>query len=101
MMLDYDYEALREIGRIAVAIARDEMAKAVTPGITTKELDEIGARILKEHGAESAPIVMYDFPGATCISVNEVAAHGIPGICHSRRRYRQCRCLCRKEWLLF
>ena len=37
MMLDYDYEALREIGRI-VAIARDEMAKAVTPGITTKEL---------------------------------------------------------------
>ncbi|RDB32653.1 type I methionyl aminopeptidase [Exiguobacterium sp. RIT594] len=78
MMLDYDYDALREIGRI-VAIARDEMANAVKPGITTKELDEIGARILKEQGAESAPIVMYDFPGATCISVNEVAAHGIPG----------------------
>ncbi len=77
-VLDYDYEALREIGRI-VAMARDEMADAVKPGITTKELDDIGARILKEQGAESAPIVMYDFPGATCISVNDIAAHGIPG----------------------
>ena len=77
-MLDYDYDALREIGRI-VALARDEMAKAVTPGITTKQLDEIGQRILEAEGAASAPITMYEFPGYTCISVNEIAAHGIPG----------------------
>ncbi len=78
MMLDYDYDALREIGRI-VALARDEMAKAVKPGMTTKELDAIGQRILEEEGAASAPITMYEFPGYTCISLNDVAAHGIPG----------------------
>ncbi|MDL5377477.1 type I methionyl aminopeptidase [Exiguobacterium mexicanum] len=77
-MLDYDYDALREIGRI-VALARDEMAKAVEPGMTTKQLDEIGQRILEAEGAASAPITMYEFPGYTCISINEVAAHGIPG----------------------
>ena len=77
-MLDYDYDALREIGRI-VALARDEMAKAVRPGMTTKELDAIGQRILEEEGAASAPITMYEFPGYTCISLNDVAAHGIPG----------------------
>lgn len=76
-MFDYDYDALREIGRI-VASARDEMAKAVTPGMTTKELDAIGQRILEQEGAASAPITMYDFPGYTCISINDVAAHGIP-----------------------
>ncbi len=48
-MLDYDYDALREIGRI-VALARDEMAKAVKPGMTTKQLDEIGQRILEAEG---------------------------------------------------
>lgn len=78
MMLDYDYDALREIGRI-VALARDEMAKVVKPGMTTKELDAIGQRVLEEEGAASAPITMYEFPGYTCISLNDVAAHGIPG----------------------
>lgn len=77
-MFDYDYDALREIGRI-VARARDEMAQAVKPGMTTKELDAIGQRVLEEEGAASAPITMYEFPGYTCISINEVAAHGIPG----------------------
>jgi methionyl aminopeptidase len=69
---------LRAIGRIC-AIARDHMASAMRPGMTTAELDDIGARILAEHGARSAPIITYDFPGATCISVNEEIAHGIPG----------------------
>ena len=55
------------------------MLDAVEPGISTRELDDIGARILKEHDANSAPIVMYEFPGATCISFNNEAAHGIPG----------------------
>jgi methionyl aminopeptidase len=47
--------------------------------VTTLELDEIGRKIMEEHGAQSAPQVTYDFPGATCISVNEEIAHGIPG----------------------
>src|SRR5688572_6027786 len=55
------------------------MAAALRPGITTLELDDIGRKVLDEHGAQSAPEVSYDFPGATCISVNEEIAHGIPG----------------------
>ena len=73
-----ELERLKEIGRIC-AVAREAMATAMRPGMTTAELDEIGRKILAGNGAESAPIVTYDFPGATCISVNEEIAHGIPG----------------------
>ena len=47
--------------------------------MTTRELDALGARLLERQGARSAPQLTYDFPGATCISINEEAAHGIPG----------------------
>src|SRR5947209_7019403 len=55
------------------------MATAVRPGITTAELDQIGAKVLERHGAESAPPKVYNFPSAVCISVNDEAIHGIPG----------------------
>src|SRR5690606_27911495 len=55
------------------------MEQHVRPGITTAELDAIGRAFLEAHGALSAPDHVYDFPGATCISVNNEAAHGIPG----------------------
>ena len=42
-------------------------------------MDEIGGRLFKEKGAVSAPIAEYDFPGYTCISVDNEVAHGIPG----------------------
>jgi methionyl aminopeptidase len=73
-----ELERLKAIGRI-VARTLEAMAAALRPGITTAELDAIGARLLAEAGARSAPQVSYDFPGATCISVNEEVAHGIPG----------------------
>jgi len=75
---DEQLEKLKDIGRIC-AMAREVMAEAMRPGMTTLELDEIGARFLAKHGAVSAPVLTYDFPGATCISVNEEIAHGIPG----------------------
>ncbi|MBY0316336.1 MAG: type I methionyl aminopeptidase [Bdellovibrionales bacterium] len=70
--------ALRKIGRI-VANCLQAMGRALEPGMTTRELDEIGRKYLELHGATSAPELCYKFPGATCISVNEEAAHGIPG----------------------
>lgn len=73
-----DIEGLRQIGRI-VARTIKEMREAVRPGMTTKELDELGGQILKRYGANSAPIKEYNFPGYTCISLNQEAAHGIPG----------------------
>lgn len=73
-----DLQALLRIGKI-VALALQEMRKGLRVGMTTAELDEVGAAVLKQHGARSAPQLVYNFPGATCISLNEVAAHGIPG----------------------
>lgn len=75
---DKDLEGLKAAGR-AVALTIAGMREQVKPGMTTRELDEIGAALLKGFGARSAPQVTYDFPGATCISINEEAAHGIPG----------------------
>ncbi|HTO33826.1 MAG TPA: type I methionyl aminopeptidase [Pararhizobium sp.] len=75
---DEDLERLKEIGRIC-ANAIQVMAGALEPGMTTAELDAIGRKVLEDAGARSAPELSYDFPGATCISVNEEVAHGIPG----------------------
>jgi methionyl aminopeptidase len=72
-----DVFGLKAIGAI-VANTLQHMAASMKPGMTTKELDDIGRRYLASHGARSAPEITYDYPGATCISVNECVAHGIP-----------------------
>lgn len=73
-----DIDGLKEIGKI-VALTINEMKSHARVGITTKELDDIGGLFLKRHGAVSAPKTTYNFPGNTCISINQEAAHGIPG----------------------
>ena len=72
-----DIEGLKRVGAV-VAAARDAMAARVAPGVTTAELDAVGKEILDRHGARSAPQLAYGFPGATCISVNDRLAHGVP-----------------------
>lgn len=73
-----ELEALKEIGRI-VANTLQAMGAALEPGMTTAELDALAREMLEREGALSAPQSDYGFPGATCISVNEEIAHGIPG----------------------
>jgi methionyl aminopeptidase len=58
------------------------MRRAVRPGVSTLELDQVGASVFRRFGARSGPQLDYGFPGANCISVNDEAVHGIP----SRRR---------------
>src|SRR5690349_21258519 len=70
-------DKLRAIGRL-VARTLAAMGKVLEPGMTTKELDDIGRALLEKEGARSAPEVTYNFPGATCISVGPDCAHGIP-----------------------
>jgi methionyl aminopeptidase len=68
--------------RAAGAVVRrmlNAMRDAVRVGITTAELDEVGAKVMREQGAQSAPQMVYKFPGVNCISVNDEAVHGIPG----------------------
>ncbi len=62
----------------AVAHTLKEMIGYAQPGMSTKELDEFGARILSGFGAQSAPKATYGFPGWTCISVDKEFCHGIP-----------------------
>lgn len=75
---DDDLEALKRIARI-VADVREAMGTALEPGMTTRELDDLGRALLEKEGARSAPEESYGFPGATCISVFPEIAHGIPG----------------------
>jgi methionyl aminopeptidase len=62
----------------AVAITLKEMRNYARPGMTTKELDDFGGKVLSDFGAKSAPYLTYRFPGHTCISLNHEIAHGIP-----------------------
>src|SRR3954470_12036177 len=73
-----DLEGLRRAGRAVSATLR-EVARRVRPGVTTRELDALAARVLARHGARSAPALVYGFPGTICISVDDEAVHGIPG----------------------
>jgi methionyl aminopeptidase len=68
--------------RAAGLIARrtlDAMKRAVRAGVTTAEVDEAGARVIRENGAQAAPALIYKFPGVNLISVNNEVVHGIPG----------------------
>jgi methionyl aminopeptidase len=76
---DDELTALKRIGQI-VGDTLEAMRKAIEPGMTTLELDQVGREVMEAAGARSAPEMVYAFPGATCISVNEEIAHGIPGV---------------------
>ena len=69
---------MERAGRVTRAVL-DAMKAAVAPGISTGALDAIGAAVMQSHGARSAPRLVYGFPGANCISVNDEIVHGIPG----------------------
>jgi len=72
-----ELRALRAAGE-AVSRVLEAMKQEVRPGVTTAELDEVGAAVMRSEGARSAPAMVYQFPGANCISINEEAVHGIP-----------------------
>ncbi|HMD20756.1 MAG TPA: M24 family metallopeptidase, partial [Alloacidobacterium sp.] len=74
---------MRAAGRV-VRQMLNAMKSAARRGVTTGELDDIGAEVMREHGARSAPALVYGFPGVSCISVNDEIVHGIPG----KRRLR-------------
>jgi methionyl aminopeptidase len=73
-----ELEKLRAAGAV-VRRMLEAMKRAVRAGVTTAELDEVGASVMREHGAQSAPQLVYKFPGVNCISLNDEAVHGIPG----------------------
>jgi methionyl aminopeptidase len=73
-----DWEGLRAVGKVVREVLA-EMRRAVRPGVTTAALDAVAKRVLEARGARHAPRLDYDFPGDSCISINDEAVHGIPG----------------------
>ena len=63
---------------LVVADMHQACAAAAVPGATTKDLDEIAAKVLADHGAKPNFLGYGGFPGNICTSVNDVVVHGIP-----------------------
>ena len=81
---ELDWRGLRAAGEV-VRVTLDAIEGEARPGVTTGELDALAARIFEEHGARSAPALVYGFPGTILISVNDEVVHGIPGSRRLRR----------------
>ena len=75
---DAELEKMRAVGGIVARTLR-AMVEGLRAGVTTGELNELGARVLRQNGARSAPPLVYNYPAEVCISVNDEAMHGIPG----------------------
>ena len=72
-----EIELMHESGKVAFA-AMEAVAKAVRPGVTTRELDQIVENEILKRGAKPSFKGYGGFPGSACISPNEVVVHGIP-----------------------
>jgi methionyl aminopeptidase len=73
-----DFDGMRKAGRLAAATL-DFITPFVVPGVTTGELDVLCEKYIRDHGAVPAPLGYRGYPKATCISINHVVCHGIPG----------------------
>ncbi len=73
-----DVAKMRVAGRSARAIC-EALAARVSPGITTKALDDLACELMRQQGVRSAFLGYRGYPGNVCISVNEEVVHGIPG----------------------
>jgi methionyl aminopeptidase len=75
---DADFAGMRRAGRLAAEIL-DRVAALVMPGVTTAALDDFIRAEVEAAGAISATIGYRGYQHASCISVNHVVCHGIPG----------------------
>jgi methionyl aminopeptidase len=72
------FKKMRLSGALAASVL-DYIEPFVQKGITTGELDRLCHQFILDHGATPSPLNYDGFPNATCISLNHVVCHGIPG----------------------
>lgn len=77
-----EIELMRAANQL-VAKTLAEVCKAIKPGVTTAQLDQVAEEFIRDHGAEPTfkgfpNPYGNDFPGSICTSVNEVVVHGVP-----------------------
>lgn len=75
---DGEIECLREAGRV-VARCLAELGRAIQPGVSTRDLDEIAEPFIRREGAIPTFKGYRGFPASICTSVNDEVVHGIPG----------------------
>ncbi len=71
-------EGMRSAGKLA-SKTLDYIKDFVVPGVTTAYLDDLCHNFILKHNAIPAPLNYKGFPKSTCISINNVVCHGIPG----------------------
>ncbi len=73
-----EIETMAAGGKI-LAATHEAVRKAIRPGVTTMELDEVAERFIRSHeGATPSFKGLYNFPASICSSINEEIVHGIP-----------------------
>ncbi|MDE6661784.1 MAG: type I methionyl aminopeptidase [Lachnospiraceae bacterium] len=72
-----EIELMRESGRL-LAIVHDELGKAIRPGISTKDIDELGEKLIRSFGCVPNFLNYQGYPASICVSVNNEVVHGIP-----------------------
>ena len=73
----FEVNIMKQAGNI-VALVHAAMKEAVKEGVTTKELDELAYKIIKENKADPTFLGYHGFPATICASVNEQVVHGFP-----------------------
>ena len=72
-----DIEAMRVSGALAAEVL-ELVGGWIKPGVTTREIDNYAAALIKDRGAKSAFLGYRKYPGNLCISVNDQVVHGLP-----------------------
>ncbi len=72
-----EIELMREAGKILASV-HDELEKAIKPGISTKDIDILGEKLIREHGCIPSFLNYEGYPASICVSVNDEVVHGIP-----------------------
>ena len=73
----FEINLMKQAGNI-VALVHAAMKDAIKEGVTTKELDDLAFKIIKENKAAPTFLGYHGFPGTICASINEQVVHGIP-----------------------
>ena len=72
-----EVELMREAGRL-LAEVHDELAAFVKPGISTKDIDKLGEKLIRDRGCIPNFLNYNGYPASICVSVNDEVVHGIP-----------------------
>ena len=71
-----EIELMAEAGRI-VALVHEKLKDVIVPGVTTKQIDDICEKVIRDNNATPSFLHLYGFPNSVCTSINEVVVHGI------------------------